>query len=239
METNERQNTVSNDIVDIVGLLESGWQIYRKSWKKFSGASFLFLLIFIGASLIHDFIGLLFMGPMTAGIFLFTGEMIAGKDPQPSRVFEGFRWFLPSAIANLVISVFVILGLWLLLIPGFVFGGWYLLTYLFIIDRGFDFWSAMESSRRVAFRDMLGMTLFYVALGAINVIGALLFGIGILITFPVTTIATYLAYEKMVGVESIGKGEEPVIMPGSGETNFAEPVAETKSKAEGEEQPGQ
>ena len=213
MEMENKKATSSNDIVDIVGLLEEGWRLYKKNWKGYSVVSILFMLIFIGASLVNDFIGFLFMGPVTAGFFLYTGETIAGKSPGPFRVFEGFRWFLPSALANLVISVFVIMGLWVLFIPGLVLGGWYLLTYLFIVDRGMNFWPAMESSRNIAFRDMLGMTLFYVAIGFINVLGVIFFGVGILVTFPVTTIATYLAYEKMVGVKTIGKEETPPAEP--------------------------
>ena len=47
-----------------------------------------------------------------------------------------------------------------------------------------DFWDAMEASRKVAFKDMVGMTIFYVTLTAIYISGVLSFFVGALLTIP-------------------------------------------------------
>jgi uncharacterized membrane protein len=189
--------------VDIVGWLETGWEIYKRNWMPFSMVAFIFLTVIILAQFIPFAGNLVVMGPMTAGLFLVTAEIVSGRNFNPGTLFGGFKYFIPAFVANLLITLFTTIGFIFLIIPGIVIGGLYIFTYIFMVDRKLGFWESMEESRKVAVRDTVGFALFYFAMGAVNILGLLCMVVGVLVTLPVTTIAIFVAYEKLVGFESL------------------------------------
>ena len=203
MEESKRPESEEEFFVDIVGWLETAWGIYRRNWMPFSLVSFIFLTVVVLAQLIPFAGNLVVMGPLTAGFFLVTAEIVSGRDFNPGTLFGGFKYFIPAFIANLLITTFTTIGFMLLLIPGIVIGGFYVFTYLFIVDKKLGFWESMEGSRKVAAKDTVGFALFYFAMGAVNIAGLLCMVVGILVTLPVTMIAMFVAYEKLVGFESL------------------------------------
>lgn len=78
----------------------------------------------------------------------------------------------------------------------------YALSYLFVIklivNSGLQAWTAMEVSRRVVWKRFFHFLLFTFVLGLINIAGAMLIGIGLLFTLPLTTCIIHVAYEKII-----------------------------------------
>ncbi len=189
--------------IDIVGWLTESWEIYKKAWWPFTVTTVMVGVVLLLSQIVPYVGSLLVMGPLMIGVCLVIADIMTGREFSPTRIFHGFRWFIPALMANSLISFFTMAGFMLLIIPGFVVGGWYLLTYMFMADRGLDFWPAMEAGRKVASQDMVGMTIFYVCLGAINGIGLLCLVVGLFVTVPLTTIATFIAYDKLVGCATL------------------------------------
>jgi uncharacterized membrane protein len=194
--------------VDIVGWLETGWGIYKRNWMPFTMVSFIFLTVIILAQFVPYAGNLVVMGPMTAGLFMATAEIVSGRDFKPGTIFKGFKYFIPAFVANLLITLFTTIGFILLIIPGIVIGGLYIFTYLFMVDKGLGFWESMEGSRKVAVNDTVAFALFYFAMGAVNILGLLCMVVGVLVTLPVTTIAMFIAYEKLVGFDTLMRKPE-------------------------------
>lgn len=69
-----------------------------------------------------------------------------------------------------------------------------------IVGKKLEFWPAMELSRKLITKRWLAFFGFYLVLGLINFAGALLCGLGILITAPLTFCAVIAAYEAIVGL---------------------------------------
>jgi len=156
-------------------------------------------------------IAVILTGPLTGALFLAIMDLNAGEQLDPKKLGESVvAKIVPLILAG--IAVFFLTGLgFILVIPGILLTGWYLFTFLFILDRDMDFWAAMEASRQVAFENQVGMFVFALFLILINLVGAILLGIGLLVSVPVTACATFKAYQDVVGLAndpktSIGTG---------------------------------
>ena len=81
--------------------------------------------------------------------------------------------------------------------PGSLLVAWTLFTPLLILDKGLDFWEAMECSRRVVTRHWWTcFALFLVQLLALAG-GVLALVIGLVVAFPWTIATTVVAYEQI------------------------------------------
>ena len=109
---------------------------------------------------------------------------------------------MPALVACLLITVFTFLGAFACLVGALVVSAMFQFTYLFIVDRGLDFWPAMQASHAVVKQDYLGFVLFLLALIGIQILGALACVVGLLVTIPIQYVAITAAYRDMVGFAS-------------------------------------
>ncbi|MDZ7910695.1 MAG: hypothetical protein U5O16_02485 [Rhodococcus sp. (in: high G+C Gram-positive bacteria)] len=102
-------------------------------------------------------------------------------------------------IAGILVGIATGIGYILLIIPGLVvtFFTWW--TFQFVIDRGDEPIPAIKASAQAIASN--GGTLFVLALAlvGVNIVGALLLGIGLLASIPITAIAGTYAYRVTVG----------------------------------------
>ena len=73
-------------------------------------------------------------------------------------------------------------------------------TVPLIVERKFDFWEAMESSRRLITKNWFTFFGLAILLFLLNLGGLLLLGLGVLFTLPITYCVMAAAYESVVGV---------------------------------------
>lgn len=90
-------------------------------------------------------------------------------------------------------------GTLLLVLPGLVFGFLAYYTLAFLLDRGEDAVTALRSSIAFVAANVGRFLMLALAVVGINLAGALLFGIGLLLTVPVTLIATMHAFRTLQG----------------------------------------
>jgi hypothetical protein len=64
-------------------------------------------------------------------------------------------------------------------------------------------WGAMELSRRVVFKSFGRVALLVIQLFILNVAGGILFGLGLLITIPITFFAIQVAWEQLIGKQAV------------------------------------
>ncbi|MGH9340465.1 MAG: hypothetical protein ACRD1R_12965 [Acidobacteriota bacterium] len=201
-------NTV--EIADSVGpfrvrigyWMNTGWEWFLKDIGMH------LLIGLIAAIFLH--VGTIFlMGPVYAGMAVAGLRMARSQRTEVQDFLDGFRYFLAAFLSSLLIFVFVVVGLIFLIVPGLVITAMYLFTFHFIVDRHQDFWQAMESSRKVVSRDYFGFTLFVVLLGIINALGLAFFWVGILLTLPVSYLATTAAYLDVLGTEPALLSDSP------------------------------
>ena len=140
-------------------------------------------------------------GALIAGFHIFTMRKLIGRSAEFADLFKGFNFFIDTLLASLLIGLFIFLGTLCLIIPGLIVAAMYKFTYLFIVDKGMQFWPAMKASHAVVRNDYFGFTMFLILAFLVNVVGFLCLFVGLLVTVPVTFAAITVAYREIVGFE--------------------------------------
>jgi uncharacterized membrane protein len=189
--------TPTNVHADTGRWLGEGWNVVQSEWLMFA----LITLVFV---VISGAIPVVLQGAMIVGIHIVSWRKLTGGKVDINDLFKGFNYFVPSLAAFVVIAVFAALGFLLCIIPGLVILAMYKFTYLFIADKKMDFWAAMQASHAIVRQDYFGFTWFVIAAALLNLLGALLCGVGLLLTVPLTYVAITAAYRDIVGFEPGG-----------------------------------
>ena len=161
--------------------------------------------LFMGITLIQAIIGgavpLILQGSMHAGFYIACMKKLTRGKLEVADLFLGFNFFVQSLLAVIVIGVFAFLGLLACVIPARVVIAVYIFSYLFIVDKRMDFWTAMQASHSVVKHDYVGFSLFVLALVGVNILGLLCCIVGVLVTAPLSFMAVTIAYRELVGFE--------------------------------------
>ena len=183
--------------------IEAGFNLYKNNFTT------LVLAALIALVLSTVSIGIL-TGPMIAGLIIIALQLLRKTEPKPEAgaVFKGFNYFLNSFLFTLIWGIAILIGSLLL--------GWFpiigqLLSLFFvyaaqaflmfglylIVDRQMDFWPASQLSIQTVktnFWPFLGLAAIASIIGSI---GALAFGIGVVLTIPIQICILAVAYQEV------------------------------------------
>lgn len=194
-------------------LLESDWQldlqgVFIKAWELFKSQVLLFvtftLLIISTAMLFVVYLqaytilfSALLAPPLYAGFYLVANRISRGESVIYPDFFAGFQYWLITVGISLISQVLIGLGLFAFVIPGIYLLVGYMLAVPMGIFGGLEVWSAMEMSRKLVTRFWWKFFVLLLLLILYNGLGALLLGVGILITFPMTFLVIYVIFEEL------------------------------------------
>ena len=143
---------------------------------------------------------LLLGGALAFGMSRVMVLIYRGHVPSVDTYFDGFRHFLPTLIASLLLAVLVLMGLVLLVIPGIVAAIGLSQTFYVLQDHpemGAE--AALKESWRLTWINghmwkvlFMGFLSFFVLLG-----GALAFGVGLFIAYPLVSLMLAGLYEEL------------------------------------------
>jgi hypothetical protein len=175
--------------------VSEAWEIVKSDLPMFA------LLALIVAA-IGSCVPIILQGAMAVGFHIaIIKKMRTGRPLDLADCFKGFDFLVPALVAALLISIFVTLGTLACIIPGLIVHAMYQFTYLLILDKRLDFWPAMQASLDLVKTDFTGFVVFALALLGLNIAGALMCFVGLLITIPISVVAVTLAYRDLVGFE--------------------------------------
>lgn len=101
------------------------------------------------------------------------------------------------AFASIVYGLMLLIGFVLFVIPGIIL----MLTFFFpfypIVDRGLGPWQAFEYSKRITYGYRWELLAFLGLFLLLNLLGAIALLVGLLVTLPVTALATARAYRVL------------------------------------------
>lgn len=186
--------------------LRRGWELFR---DDFAGCVAFAALLTAGTAILARipvlgaFVSVL-ASPLWAGFYPYALRRLQGKPAGFSDFFGSTAFYVPLLLGGLVSGVLVGVGLALLIVPGLYLAVAYLFCFPLVVDRGLDFWGAMETSRKVVTRRWFGFAGFFLLLVLINLAGAALFFVGLFATVPISFFAIAAAYEDVFGIESAG-----------------------------------
>jgi len=188
-----------------------GWNAY---WKNVGPLLLLSLVIFavnvviaiagsgvdnVGGRILLQLISFLVGIILAMGLIRASLAVTEGRMPEVSMLFQtdGFGSYLAASI---LVTLGVVLGLILLIVPGIILAiMWHFFGYVIVQDTTTGPIDAMRRSAEITkgYRwQLLGLGLL---LFLINIAGALACGVGIIFTYGITAIAVAYAYRVLSG----------------------------------------
>ena len=183
--------------------IEKGFNLYKNNFG-----------VLVLASLVATLLSVVTMGilagPMIAGLCMILLQLFDGKEPKPDvgMVFKGFNYFLQSFLFFIVWGVGLIIVSFLLsIVPcvgqlAAIFAIWAAETLLmfgifFIVEDEMEFWPASMKSIDTVKTNFWPFLGFFIVVSIIGSIGALLCGIGAVITAPIQGCILTVAYREI------------------------------------------
>ena len=202
--------------------IEQGFNLYKNNFGTLVLASVIALVL----STIT--IGLL-TGPMIAGLIIIALQLLRKEQPKPDagRVFRGFRYFLNAFLfmliwglailmGSFILSLFPIIGQLLSLFLAYAAQAFLMFGLYMIVDKQMNFWPASQESIQTVktnFWPFFGLSAIASIIGSI---GAIAFGIGIVLTVPIQVCILAVAYEEIF----VGTGKPSAPESASSEEPF-------------------
>ncbi|MFN8415487.1 MAG: DUF975 family protein [Cytophagaceae bacterium] len=100
-------------------LKEKALESLKDKWGIAIGGTLLFGVMMAAASFI-PFASLIVTGPLTLGWIYFYLKISKGEEPQIDNLFEGFKKFENALVLYILESIFIILWMLLLIVPGII-----------------------------------------------------------------------------------------------------------------------
>lgn len=120
-----------------------------------------------------------------------------GENPKFGDIFKEYRTFWKFIGVSILYPIAVLCGIILLIIPGIFWAIKFSFSPLIVIDTKIGPIKAMKESYAITRGAFWKIMLFWIAAALLNFVGILFFGIGLLLTMPVTTFATVYVYRLL------------------------------------------
>ena len=121
-----------------------------------------------------------------------------GRTVSTRELLPGGTMFLNYLAVSLIYGVLVTAGLILLIVPGIYLAVRYGLAGFVVADgRSTDILGSFRESSELTRGNRWRLFLFGLALLLLNLMGALLFGVGLLVTLPMSAFASVLVYRRL------------------------------------------
>ncbi len=123
--------------------------------------------------------------------------------------------FVNYVALTITVTIFIFIGIALLIVPGVIIALMLSLATFILLDTHKNtvwnsgaFWQSMKESRRLTDGHKWQLLSFFIIALVLNVIGALAFGLGLLVTIPVTGMAVVFIYDRLKTAPALPAGVE-------------------------------
>ena len=148
---------------------------------------------------VGGFSGGLLYGPMILGYMRMIKVEEEGGTPQIGDIFKGFDDFVPAFLAMFLGGIAVSVGLFLCIIPGLLIMALPMTAVYLVMLGEKDGINALKRAWDIVKANLVASALCAFVLGLIGSLGAILCGIGIVLTLPIAFIGMYHMAMQMVG----------------------------------------
>lgn len=101
-------------------------------------------------------------------------------------------------LATVLYMLIVVGGTILLIIPGIIWGIKYGQYKFLVVDKKLTPWESIKQSGYITNGARWNLFYFYIVIGLLNVVGMLALGIGLIVTIPISMMATVFVYRKLL-----------------------------------------
>lgn len=162
-------------------------------------------IAYILSQIVGSFIGLLVtclaMAPVLAAFFRDMESENRGENVQPASLINCFGTFTQAAVANLVSSIIVGIGLLCCIIPGILLSPMITIS-IFFVARGDNAMDAVKKSFNIIKTNPMTILYTIVFFLIATVVGLLACCVGIIITVPMAYAAIYMMMKQILGEDA-------------------------------------
>lgn len=192
--------------------LSEAWSIVQQDlWAH--------VLIFLVVGLVSS---IPLLGPaMMAGYIMIVLRKLRNPayTPAVGEVFEGFQLFVPALLVGIVGGIIANLGLIACIVGVFATTALVMFAMPLVVDRKLDFWPAIQESMDKVKPNLFPWSMFVLLVGLVYMLGAVLCGVGILVTGPIAVVALMIAYR-----ETFGLSGEAAVGPAAPQAPYVPPT---------------
>ena len=151
-------------------------------------------------------------GPLLAGFTLMVLKVHDGVQPPPvmGDITQGFRWLVPAGIYLAGLALLQNFVSWMLnpipcigglaaILVSCAIGAMTLFVIYNLVDRGMSLVDALKDSAQRVLANFWPFLGLYLVVGVIGAIGALLCGVGMVVTLPAATCILTVSYRAIYG----------------------------------------
>lgn len=155
------------------------------------GAGMIVTWLFVGLTIVVQLV-------VQSGIIKGALGLTRGQPLTFGTAFPGINWG-NVVITSLITGVATAIGAILCILPGIVV--WFLTSYAlyFVIDRNMGAVDAIKASVHLTTHNLGSLVLFFLAALVVQIIGACLCGVGLLVAMPVAVIAQAYTFRTLTG----------------------------------------
>ena len=135
-----------------------------------------------------------------------------GEKPKFNDIFKEYSLFWKFLGVSILMPIVVFAGLILLIVPGIIWAVRFSLAPLILVDTKIGPIASMKESWAITRGNFWKMLGFWIVIGLINLLGLLIIGVGLLITFPISTFAMIHVY-RFLSSSRAAITVEPAPMP--------------------------
>lgn len=202
----------ANVNIDIGGWLASAWEFFVEDAVPWLIISLIATLIYwllamvLGSIPVIGQVALLALGgPLFGGMFYAAFARMRGTPVSVGMLFVPLQTDLvPLLIVGLVGGILQSLGLVLFCVGIFITYPLWMFGIPLVLERKMPFWDALELSRTTVQPQLGQWILFGLVSLLIFAAGILVFGIGVLVTMPISLLMVAVAYRDVFGLQSPG-----------------------------------
>ena len=184
-------------------LFPKAWETFKRRPWLVMGMSFVYgisrnLMPSGGAALAFGLLLLLLLGPIRGGYDMAMLRLARGDDSVSfDDLFAGFSNFRRLFLTWCLYLLAVVGGTFLLIVPGIIFGVALWPAFLLVMEDELSPVEALEKAWALTLGHKTELFILSLATFVGLIVGVLTFGVGLLVTFPLTQLAWVHAYHEM------------------------------------------
>ncbi len=185
----------------------------RVGWERFKERPWFLIALFVFSSAVSAVLSEVsdaLSAPMLLGAIDFIVQALVSvamvyaflavydqKDIAFSDLFSASRYVVRYIGATLLSIIAIVLGFLLFIIPGIIVALAFSLAVYALVDTDTGPILALRESWRITKGHRLNLLVFFILLGLLNIAGILALGVGVLVTAPISALATVHVYRQL------------------------------------------
>ena len=134
---------------------------------------------------------------ISIGVIKISLRLIKNEKPGFGELFSGLPLVVSYVVAKFLLILMVVGGLILLVVPGIIFAIMFYMSTYIVVDKDAGPIEALKRSAAITKGVRWELFIFSLILLALNLVGAICLGVGLLVSLPISTLASVYVYRQL------------------------------------------